>query len=388
MKRIYILLLLLPFQLKAQQTEDVLRAVEENNIELQALRKENEAAVLEVKSQNALESTSVEYSPFFRRGVDGVASSELVVKQGFDFPTLYAARSKSGKLQQQVLDLQYQVSRRDILLEAKLRCHDLIYFNKVEGLLEQRRKNAEELLALYDKKLEEGDATIIEVNKIKMDRMNIEKEAAEIEAEMHAAFQSLAALNGNHPVSFDAREYGLAVMDGTPEEIAVKIMESDYMLQQGKAADMASEQEVKVVKQNWIPKLEIGYRRNTDVESSSNGFMVGASLPIFSNARNVKIAKARQASARLELDNAKIATENQIYALIYQARQLRTSMEIYDTGLMYSTLEMLQKAVKAGELSIIDYYVEADSIYENLHSYLDVERAYHNAMAELYKNEL
>ena len=150
MKRIYILLLLLPFQLKAQQTEDVLRAVEENNIELQALRKENEAAVLEVKSQNALESTSVEYSPFFRRGVDGVASSELVVKQGFDFPTLYAARSKSGKLQQQVLDLQYQVSRRDILLEAKLRCHDLIYFNKVEGLLEQRRKNAEELLALYD----------------------------------------------------------------------------------------------------------------------------------------------------------------------------------------------------------------------------------------------
>ena len=51
-------------------------------------------------------------------------------------------------------------------------------------------------------------------------------------------------------------------------------------------------------------------------------------------------------------------------------RQLRESMEIYDTGLMYSTLEMLQKAVEAGELSIIDYYGEADSIYENLHSYL------------------
>lgn len=388
MKRIYILLLLLPFQLGAQQTEDVLRAVEENNIELQALRKENEAAVLEVKSQNALESTSVEYSPFFRRGVDGVASSELVVKQGFDFPTLYAARGKSGKLQQQVLDLQYQTSRRDILLEAKLRCHDLIYFSKVEGLLEQRRKNAEALLALYNQRLEEGDATIIEVNKIKMDRMNIEKEAAEIEAGTAAAFQSLAALNGNHPIPFNATEYGLAVMDGTPEEIAEKIMESDYMLQQGEAASRASEQEVKVVKQNWIPKLEVGYRRNTDVEASSNGFMVGASLPIFSNARNVKIAKARQASARLELDNAKIAAENQIYALIYQARQLRESMEIYDTGLMYSTLEMLQKAVEAGELSIIDYYGEADSIYENLHSYLDVERAYHNALAELYKNEL
>ena len=88
------------------------------------------------------------------------------------------------------------------------------------------------------------------------------------------------------------------------------------------------------------------------------------------------------------MDNAKIETENQIYALIYQAQNMRAVMDAYDIELMYNTLDMLRTAVEAGELSIIDYYGEADSIYQNLHSYLDVERAYQNALAELYKNEL
>ena len=391
MKKIYIFLLLAPLSLSmsAQQTYDILRDIEQNNMQLQALRKNNEAAVLEVKSQNALENTSVEYSPFFRRGVDGIASSELVVKQGFDFPTLYAARNKSGRLQQEALDLQYLTARRDILLEAKLKCHDMVYFNKVEELLQQRKENAEELLALYNKRLEEGDATIIDVNKIKMDRMNIEKEMAEMEAERIASLQALATLNGNHPVAFNSKEYAhTAISVDNPEELAERIMETDYMLQQSETAARVSEQEVKVTKQNWIPKLEVGYRRNTDVEASSNGFMVGASLPIFSNARNVKIAKAKQAGAQLELDNAKIETENQIYALIFQVQNMRAVMDAYDIELMYNTLDMLRTAVEAGELSIIDYYGEADSIYQNLHSYLDVERAYQNALAELYKNEL
>ena len=45
-----------------------------------------------VKIAARQEELSVEYSPFFAKGIDGMASSELVVTQGFDFPTLHAAR--------------------------------------------------------------------------------------------------------------------------------------------------------------------------------------------------------------------------------------------------------------------------------------------------------
>ena len=97
---------------QAQKIEEVLQSVEQNNKELQAVFHSTEAAKMEVQTQNNLEDPSVEYSPFFAKGIDGMASSELVVTQGFDFPTLYAARNRSGKLQKDVLDRQQQALRR------------------------------------------------------------------------------------------------------------------------------------------------------------------------------------------------------------------------------------------------------------------------------------
>lgn len=124
MKKVIIVAAALAFGLNAgaQSIDEILRSVEQNNKELQALGERGKADALDIEAQNNLEDPSVEYSPFFAKGVDGIATSELVVKQGFDFPTVYAARSKSGKLQKEVVDLGYQTSRCNILLSAKQLC--------------------------------------------------------------------------------------------------------------------------------------------------------------------------------------------------------------------------------------------------------------------------
>ena len=108
----------------AQGIDEILRSVEQNNKELKALGEQGRADALDIEAQNNLEDPSVEYSPFFAKGVSGIATSELVVKQGFDFPTLYAARRQSGKWKQEVLDRQLRIFRRDILLNAKNLCLD------------------------------------------------------------------------------------------------------------------------------------------------------------------------------------------------------------------------------------------------------------------------
>ena len=72
--------------LQAQKIEEVLQSVEQHNKELQASAHSMEAAKMEVQTRNNLEDPSVEYSPFYASNVDGMASSELVVTQGFDFP--------------------------------------------------------------------------------------------------------------------------------------------------------------------------------------------------------------------------------------------------------------------------------------------------------------
>lgn len=373
--------------IKAQDINAVLKSIEQNNVELKALQKGNEAAGIEIKSQNTLEDLSIEYSPFFQSKVSGIASSELVITQGFDFPTLYGARKKAGKLQRNVLDMQYQTARRDILLNAKKLCLDIINYNKQKQLLQERRKNADELLAMFKVKFDNGEATSLELNKIKLDRMNLETELIQADTKHANALQQLQALNGGLPIEVNMTEYP-AVPADNDQTIYEKAVATDWNVRTAQASVLAAEQDVKVNKQSWIPKLEIGYRRNTDGDMASNGFLVGGSIPLFSSKNKVKIAKARQSEAVMQHANARINAENSARALVNQMKQLKASVDAYDVPLMRQTLKLLRTAVENGEISVTDYYVEAESIYKNMTTYMDIERQYQDVVTDIYKNEL
>lgn len=372
---------------KAQDINAVLKSVEQNNMELKALLKGNEAADIENKSQNTLEDLSIEYSPFFQSETSGIASSELVITQGFDFPTLYGARKKAGQLQRNVLDMQYQTARRDILVNAKKLCLDIINYNKQKQLLQERRKNADELLAMFELKFKNGDATSLELNKIKLDRMNLETELVQADTKHANAMQQLQALNGGLPIEVNMTEYPQAPAD---DEVTMyeKAVATDWTVRTAQASVLAAEQDVKVNKQSWIPKFEIGYRRNTEGDNASNGFLIGGSIPLFSSKNKVIIAKARQTEAVMQHANARINAENSARTMINQMKQLKASADAYDVPLMRQTLKLLRTAVENGEISVTEYYVEADNIYKNMITYMDIERQYQDALTEIYKNEL
>lgn len=386
---IALFLLSLPFLGQAQDIASVLRDIEQNNHELQALSKSNEAAKMEVQTQNNLEDPSIEYSPFFAKGVSGVASSEMVLRQGFDFPTLYFSRHQAGKLQQMALDMQQLASRRDILLQAKTLCLDLIRLNKEYDLLNERKKNANELLAFFEKRLDEGDATIIEVNKIKMERMSIQTELSQNMAAHRTALQLLLAMNGNKPLTFNETEY--PTIEEAPKDYDMlydEVMMNDAGMKSADATARTTAKEISVVKQNWLPKLEVAYRRNTSLNEASHGFLVGGSIPLFSNRKKVKIAKAQALSAQLKLESARVQTTAQVQSQFNEMKQLKEALAVYDVELMESTLKMLKEAVLAGQLSIIEYYVEAEGVYRNMQAYMEVENQYQKVMAAIYKHRL
>lgn len=373
--------------IEAQEIDSILACIERNNVELQALRKGNEAEILEIRSQNNLEDPSVEYSPFFQSGVSGMASSELVVSQSFDFPTVYAARNKAGRLRQEAIKKQYNASRRDILLNAKTLCIDLVYQNKRKELIDKRRDNANELLNVFEQRLDNGMATILEVNKIKMDRMNMEAEAVQAESEREATMQALTALNGNKPMELTPNAYP-AMPDDDEASMLAMATAADHDVLAAEASARAYGQEVKVNKQNWIPQLEVGYRRNTDGDDASNGFLVGASFPLFSGRNKLKAAKAQEESALLQIENAKIKAESDAKANIQKLKQLKSVAMTYDVELMDSTLSLLRKAVVNGEISIVEYYAEADAVYQNMETLLEIEWQCQGIVANIYKNDL
>ena len=387
-KLIFTLVLGVSMGAQAQNIHQVLQSIEANNKELLSQKQLTKAQKMENRTENNLPDPTVSYSSFYKNGAGPGHGTELVATQGFDFPTQYITRNRQAEMENEALDLQQQAFRRDVLLRAKNLCLDLILLNQEKALMDIRMKNADELASLYENRLEAGDANILDVNKIKMERMNVQTEVAQNNASHRTALQSLLAMNGNMPIEFSQNAYPEVKEILDYSQLRDEVVASDYSLQAAVANTRAAEKQVSVDKQNWLPKLEAGFRRNTDTGMSMNGFVVGGSIPLFSNRKKVQIAKAQAVSAQLMQEDALLHIENNLMALYNEMTQVKEAMGAYDVPLMYRSLDLLKQALTEGQISLIEYFVEAEAVYKNLQAYMKLENQYQKIMADIYKNEL
>ena len=387
-KLIITIALCLPIGMQAQSIEQVLQSIEQNNKELQSQAQLSKAQKMENRTENNLPDPTLTYSSFYKNGAGPGHGTEFVATQGFDFPTQYITRNRQATLENEAVDIRQQAARRDILLQAKLLCLDLIQLNQLNELMQIRMKNANDLQAMYEKRLLTGDANALEVNKVKMETMNVKTEVAQNNAAHRTALQTLLAMNGNLPLEFSATTYPQVKEINDYNTLRDEVIASDLDLQALGYSARAAEKQVSVDKQNWLPKLQAGFRRNTDTGKSMNGFVVGGSIPLFSNRKKVQIAKAQAISAQLLKEDALLEKEGELMSLFNEMQQLKDAMKAYDVPLMHHTLGLLKQALQEGHLSLIEYFVEAEGIYKNLQAYMQLENQYQKVMANIYKNEL
>lgn len=372
----------------ADTVGDVLKQVAANNLTLQALVHDNQADVLDIKASNSIGGPSVEYSPFFTKGYSGVAESELVVSQEIDFPTKYAARNKQAKMQNIVGEQLLIKQRRDILLQAQLLCIDLIRLNQTLSMLHERLANSETLLQMYQKRMDAGDANALELNKVKLDCMEVRTLVNEAQGERTSLLQQLRQLNGGKPID---------VIDTVlPEYPQITNFESYRALALASDADVAvaqtalraADMNLKLQKNEWLPNISFGYRRNTEHGEGINGFLVGVSFPLYSNSSNVKAARQRRESAELQVVQAQNEAEATLRTNYEQLQGLQQVIDHSDVKLLQESLTLFAKALQQGEITALVYYVEINSIYEKLQRHIDLHCQSVKLLAELHKAEL
>ena len=372
----------------ADTVDDVLKQVAANNLTLQALVHDNQADVLDIKASNSIGGPSVEYSPFFTKGYSGVAESELVVSQEIDFPTKYAARNKQAKMQQTVGDKLLAKQRRDILLQAQLLCIDLIRLNQTLSMLRERLANSETLLQMYQKRMEAGDANALELNKVKLDCMEVRTLVNEAQGERTSLLQQLRQLNGGKPI--DVTD---TVLPDYPqitnfETYRALALASDADVAVAQTALRAADMNLKLQKNEWLPNISFGYRRNTEHGEGINGFLVGVSFPLYSNSSNVKAARQRRESAELQVVQAQNEAEASLRTNYEQLQGLQQVIDHSDVKLLQESLTLFAKALQQGEITALVYYVEINSIYEKLQRHIDLHCQSVKLLAELHKAEL
>ena len=372
----------------ADTVGDVLKQVAANNLTLQALVHDNQADVLDIKASNSIGGPSVEYSPFFTKGYSGVAESELVVSQEIDFPTKYAARNKQAKMQQTVGEQLLAKQRRDILLQAQLLCIDLIRLNQTLSMLRERLANSETLLQMYQKRMEAGDANALELNKVKLDCMEVRTLVNEAQGERTSLLQQLRQLNGGKPI--DVTD---TVLPNYPqitnfETYRALALASDADVAVAQTSLRAADMNLKLQKNAWLPNISFGYRRNTEQGEGINGFLVGVSFPLYSNSNNVKAARQRRESAELQVAQAQNEAEATLRTNYEQLQGLQQVIDHSDVKLLQESLDLFAKALQQGEITALVYYVEINSIYEKLQRHIDLHCQSVKLLAELHKEEL
>lgn len=377
--------------LSAQTSIDnVLRSVEENNKDIQANGQLTQSLKLESRIDNNLPDPSVTYSHLFGNKEGMGFTGEFIASQSFDFPTLYVQKHKLTKAKYAGLDKQAMAFRQQILLQAKEICLDLVLLNQQKSLLATRLRNAEQLSALYATRLERGDANILETNKINLELLNAKTEARMNETARIAKLQELATLNGGSAIEFNDTTYATVLEIVSFEELRLEALESDPTLQTLRSNQATAVRQMSVNKAKGLPSFELGYRMNPSSGGERfNGFLVGISIPLFSNRNNVKLAKAQARYAEMQLESSSFTVESELRQLYNESVALKHSMDEYQGVLDgQNNLVLLNKAIQSGQISMIEYFVDVTTFYQSMQNYMQLQNQYQKALARLYKYRL
>lgn len=393
MRRTIVYITLLCFAslpLAAQSTLDtVLASIERNSRELGAEKQRINTAKAGYKTGLTLNDPAVGMD--YMKGYPATAGNQtdLTVTQGFDFPTVYGIRKKIASQRTEQAGFEAQRSRQEILLDAKLVAMHIIYLNKRETILRKRLQDADSFYTDYQRKYDLKDATILDLNKAKLQQANIRVDMQQLQAERIQYLRQLTAFNGGEAISFTDTVY--AIVPDLPAfdtlEQAIEAIDPTLLLLERQKA--AGETEIRLSKALWLPKLEAGYHYQRILGQRFHGGRVGFSIPLWENRNKVRFRQQQAVYFSQQIDAHRVEHYNHVKELYDKYTQLKESKESYHSALQQlAPPELLEKSLRAGQITTLEYYMELSIYYESQDRYLTLESELQKTGAMLMKHLL
>ncbi len=367
----------------------VLSSIEENNTTLKALREQVEADKLQNKTGIFLDDPEVGFNYLWGNPSNTGNRTDFSVSQTFDIPTITGMKSRLANGRNNLVEWQYKADRMNILLEAKQYCIELIYYNSLLKELYLRLEHAETIAKGYKDRMDRGDVSILEYNKVNLNLSTIQGEISRMEVERDALLAQLKRLNGGIDVVFNDADYGSRELPLNFNDWYVQAEDKNPVLTYVRNEIEVSQKQVSLSKAMNLPKFTAGYMSEKVVGQRYQGVSLGISIPLWSNKNQVKQAKASVAAAQSREADTKQQFFSQLQIQYSKAMGLKTTADKYRKSLanLNNTI-LLKKALDAGEISLLDYMVEMGLYYDNVNQTLAAERDYQLAFAELAAVEL
>ncbi|MBA2498940.1 MAG: TolC family protein [Chitinophagaceae bacterium] len=369
--------------------DSIVRQVERNNMSLQSNKKYWEAKRNEFKTGLTPYDPKVEYDYLFGSPAGAGNQKDFSVTQRLDFPTAYRLKKQLSGHQIAQTNLQQQVFRQDVLLEAKLQSLHVIYLNKKSAELNRRLFNTQSLVADYEKKLEKGDVIILDVNKARLQLLTIQHEVKLNENERQVILTKISGLNGGIPIIIIDTVYPEAPFIPEFEILDSTIEANDPLIEVYDQEMKILQQQISLQKAMNLPKIETGYHSQGILGQSYKGFHAGITIPLWENKNKLNAAKSNleYTVSITQTHRLEHRLENMQY---FEQLDVRLKM-IQEYRELLSTLNntaLLNKALELGQITIIQYFYDESFYFTAYDKYLQAEWEYQQAVARLYKFQL
>ena len=384
------MVLLASISLNAQSSvETALKAIEENNNTLKALKETTKSQKLENKTGIYLSNPEVGFNYLWGNPSTIENRTDFSISQAFDIPTITGKKNKIADERNSLAEWQYKAERMNILLEAKQYCIELIYFNALKKELDIRLQHAQTIASGYQNRLNSGDANILEYNKAQLSLSATTGEIARIDVERNALLSQLKRLNGGLDIVMDDYQFNQKQLPLNFDDWYLQAEQKNPILAYIKQEVVVSQKQVSLNKAKGLPTFSAGYMSENVVGQRFQGLTMGVSVPLWENKNRVKQAKSAVVAAQARQTDSKQQFYNQLQIQYNRALGLKNTAESYRKSLvMANSTELLKKALDAGEISLLNYMVELGLYYNMVNQTLEAERDYQKALAELSAVEL
>jgi outer membrane protein TolC len=363
--------------------DNIINEVIDNNPELAAKRAELNADIQETKSENNLPDPAVDFAHKW-----GVGSAEnrwdLSVTQEFEWFGVYGARSRAANAQTDAFQKLHAAQLAEKAQETKLLLIDLVNARQRVDLFTSIVKNIDSLTELNKRMFQRGEATLIDLNKLRMEKFSYSMQLETAQAELVSLKQSLYALNNGQFINTDAlTDYPAETL--LDEQSYLKAAETaNPQLASLTAQAEATRMLVNVEKRKRLPGFSVGYVHEKEGQESFNGFSVGVKLPVFSTRHKVAAAQAR-AEAQSEATTAYLATLRADIIATYATakKESRNINEYRDIFCSNDYIAMLNKSYYGGQMTTIELLTEINYYCEGLIEYYDLQHSYQLHLATL-----
>ena len=364
MKKILFLLIIVGFSFSSQaqrRYEEVLRKVEQDNPMLQVARQKSEARQIEAHVGLMLPDPQVELSLFRGDPAEQGTRWDLRVSQSFDMPSVYVRRARLRALREHAAELDYETTRFTLLHEAQLICAELIYANGIARVYGDFTITAIKLMQLYEKRLAQGDCTLLEYNRVMMEKAEALNLASQATTRSVHLYNDLCVLMGVETFNLTWDDYDTVILPGNFDEWYDSLeLRNPELMSLRTEVDM-SQQELQLNRSKWLPSMSVGYASETVTGSAFRGVTLGMNLPVWSQPRSVKQAKLAHTASQEALEVRRNEILSSRRCLMHHLNAMRNNLR--NMRIAYAACnsqDLLDKALEAGEISLEQYLQQLD----------------------------